>query len=216
MGSITKLVKFMLLGVDKSASKALRGVGNETKRTSGVLGKMGGIAKGAGIIVVSTDSAGAQVLTGVAGYQEFAAVFAESAVVIYALGTDPANFERIQEVESTGTLAGRAVRSYGANDLFYLDQTGVRSLQARDSSNSAFVSDAGTAFDPFVQQVVAAASEREVQDAVSVIEPTTGAYWLAVGDKVLVLTNYPGTGIRGWTYYDLDFAVTAAIRSRRR
>jgi len=168
------------------------------------------VGTGAGRIVVSTDSGGAQILTGIASYQKYAAVFAEAAIVIYALGTDPANFERIQELPNTGTLAGRAVIGYGANDVFYLDRTGVRSLQARDSSNAAFVNDVGTVFDPFVQSVVASVAEQSVQDAISLIEPATGSYWLAIEDTILVLSNYPGTGIRGWTYYRPPFPVVGA------
>lgn len=168
------------------------------------------VGTGAGKIVVSTDSGGAQILTGIASYQKYAAVFAEEAIVVYALGTDPANFERIQELPNTGTLAGRAVIGYGANDVFYLDRTGVRSLQARDSSNAAFVNDVGTVFDPFVQETVASVAEQSVQDAISLIEPTTGSYWLAIEDTILVLSNYPGTGIRGWTYYTPPFSVVGA------
>lgn len=169
---------------------------------------------GAGQLVVSTDTEGAQILTGIAPYQGFAAIFAENAIVVYALGADPANFERVQQVPNSGTLAGRAVIGYGANDVFYLAQTGVRSLQARDSSNAAFVSDAGTAFDPFVQNLIASLSPRAVNDALSIIEPSTGAYWLAIGSNILVLTNYPGTKIRGWTRYSPGFEVTGVLSVR--
>lgn len=172
------------------------------------------VTTGAGQIVVSTDAEGIQVLTGIAPYQGYAAVFAESAIVIYALGTDPALFERVQQIPNSGTLAGHAVIGYGANDVFYLAETGVRSLQARDSSNAAFVSDAGTAFDPFVQDLVASLDRRAVHDAVSVIEPRTGSYWLALADNILVLTNYPGTKIRGWSRYDPGFSITGAIAAQ--
>lgn len=168
------------------------------------------VGTGAGRIIVSTDSAGAQVLTGIESYQRYAAVFAEDAIVTYALGANPANFERIQNLLNTGTLSGRAVIGYGANDVFYLARSGVRSLQARDSSNAAFVDDVGTVFDAFVQDRLALVSEQALQDAVSVIEPSTGCYWLAIENTVFVLANYPGTGVRGWTYYTLPFSVTGA------
>lgn len=169
-----------------------------------------------GVLVVSTDSDGAQNLTGVESYQQFTAIFSASAVVIYALGTDPDAFETIQELPNTGTLSGRAVRAYGSSDLFFLDSTGIRSLQARDSSNSAFVSDAGTAFDPYVQERIAAAKQAQISSAVSVIEPQTGAYWFALAEEIFVLTNYPGTGIRGWTRYSPGFEVTAFARTTTR
>lgn len=166
------------------------------------------VTTGAGRVVMSTDSDGTQSVVGLAPYQGAMAVFSETTVLIYAISADPAAFARLQELPNTGTLAGRAITGYGANDVFYLDATGVRSLRARDASNSAAVDDAGTAFDPFVQSVISAASGRAVQDADSIIEPGTGAYWLSVGNTVLVLTNYPGTSVRGWTYYAPGFAVT--------
>lgn len=42
-----KSLRFLLIGIDKSASRALRGVGDEVKRTEGKLGKLGAIGKGA-------------------------------------------------------------------------------------------------------------------------------------------------------------------------
>lgn len=169
-----------------------------------------------GRIVVSTDAQGAQLLTGITAYQGFAAIFATEAVIIYELDTNPANFSRIQELPNTGTLAGGAVQTYGANDVFYLDTTGIRSLQQRDSSQAAFVSDAGTAFDPYVQERVAAATLEQVRQARAVIEPRTGAYWLSLGNEIFVLTNYPGTGIRGWTRLTPGFAPQWFSRSTSR
>jgi hypothetical protein len=175
-----------------------------------------GVATDAGVIVVSTDASGAQNLVAVAPYQTYCAVFAETAVVIYQLGADPANFSRIQQLPNTGTIAGGAVLNYGSTDLFFLDATGIRSLQARDSSNTAAVGDIGTSFDPFVQSVVASASAGQLDRAVAVAEPLTGNYWLAVDDKILVLSNYPSSKVRGWTYYEPGFTPTAFARSATR
>lgn len=170
------------------------------------------VTTGAGQIVVSTDSEGAQVLTAISSYRGNAAVFSENAIIVYALGTDPAEFTRVQEIPNNGTLAGGSVKSYGANDVFFLDKTGIRSLQSKDSSGIASVSDAGTAFDPFVRDLLAETSRNTIADAMSVIEPETGAYWLAIGDTILVFTNYPGTNIRGWTRYDPGFDVAGMAR----
>jgi hypothetical protein len=171
---------------------------------------------GAGKIVISTDADGAQIVTGLAPYQGYMAVFAETAVVTYSLGANSSNFARIQEVPNAGTVAGRAVVGYGAADVFYLDGSGIRSLQARDASNLAITSDAGSVFDPFVQEVVAAATPLQIESATAIIEPETGAYWLAIGSTILVLTNYPRTEIRGWTYYVAEFQITAMMRLGRR
>jgi hypothetical protein len=167
---------------------------------------------GAGLIGVSTDSDGAQDIIGIAEYSTLTAVFSNSATVIYALGTDAALFERVQSLDNSGTISGRSVLNYGAIDLFYLDTTGIRSLRARDSSEAAFVSDAGTAFDPFVQETIATLPPGVVQNSTSVIQPDTGAYWLALGSRILVLTNYPGADVRAWTYIEPGFTPDTFLR----
>lgn len=164
---------------------------------------------GAGAIVVSQDADGTQDLIGIEAYQGLTALFARSAIVIYQLGADPNAFDDVQTLPNSGTLAGGALQGYGSTDVFYLAGTGVRSLQARDSSNAAFVSDAGTAFDPYVQGLITTVPRAAVVNAVSVIEPKDGRYWLAIGSQILVLTNFPGTKIRGWTRYSPGFTPTA-------
>lgn len=171
---------------------------------------------GAGRIIVSTDANGTQNINALAPYQGYIAIFGDTAVLVYDLGTDSAQFGRVQEVPNTGTISGRGVLGYGATDVFYLDSSGVRSLRARDASNLAIMSDVGSVFDPFVQEVVAAATRRQVQDAKAVIEPTSNSYWLAIGSTILVLTNYQQTEVRGWTYYTAEFPVLDMLRSGSR
>ncbi|MEM8773838.1 MAG: hypothetical protein AAGF53_02330 [Pseudomonadota bacterium] len=169
-----------------------------------------------GFLVISTDSQGAQRLVGIETYQQNVALFADDAIVVYALGTLPSEFEKVQELPNTGTESGGSARAYGANDLFFLDSTGVRSLQARDSSNSAFVSDAGTVFDTYIQERISQISRGQLKRARSVIEPKTGMYWLSLGDQIMVLSNFPGTNIRGWTRYSPGFVPLHFVRTRDR
>lgn len=171
---------------------------------------------GAGFLLVATDADGAQNLWGIATYQDLTAVFSETAIVIYTLGTDPDTFEVVQTLDNTGSVAGGSIQSYGSNDLFYLDTSGVRSLQARDSSNAAYVDDVGTVFDPYVQEVLNAASPADIDRAASVVTPIDGMYWVAIGGTILALSNFPGTKIRGWTYLSPGFTVTDFARSGRR
>jgi hypothetical protein len=172
------------------------------------------VASGAGFINASNESEGAERLTVNAEYSGRMAVFSPSSVRIYDISTDAQANALIQTLENTGTIAGRSVIAYGNNDVFYLDTTGIRSLRARDSSNAAFVSDIGTAVDPFVRAWVESQPEETVRRAVGVVEPIDGRFWLAIGSRIFVLSYFPGSKISAWSYYEPGFTVTDFARIR--
>lgn len=170
-----------------------------------------------GFINIASETEGNENLVVAARYQNLAAVFSESSIVLYQLDQDPANFAFSDLLENTGTVAPKSVVRYGNNDVFYLDITGIRSLRARDASNSPFVSDIGNAVDIFVNEYLATLTRQEATAAIAAIEPKDGRYWLAVGAKIIVLSFFPGAKISAWSYYDLDeldHAVTAIVRRR--
>jgi hypothetical protein len=126
---------------------------------------------------------------------------------LFQLDVDPKNFALSDYLENTGTIAPGSVVRYGNNDVFYLDITGIRSLRARDASNAPFVSDVGNSIDPFVQTYVDSLPQKRVRTAVAAIEPRDGRLWLALGDRVFVLSFFPGAKISAWSYYDpIEFA----------
>lgn len=172
------------------------------------------VASGAGFINASNESEGSERLTVNAEYSGRMAVFSPSSVRIYDISTDAQANALIQTLENTGTIAGRSVIAYGNNDVFYLDTTGIRSLRARDSSNAAFVSDIGTAVDPFVRAWCDSVPEETVRRAVGVVEPIDGRFWLAVGSRIFVLSYFPGSKISAWSYYEPGFTVTDFARIR--
>lgn len=171
---------------------------------------------GAGFIDMNNNSAGSEELTVAAPYQGNLAVFAENAIQVWATDVDDTNNRQAQLLENTGTVSPRSVITYGNNDVFYLDDTGVRSLRARDSSNAAFVSDVGTAIDPLVRQHLDSLTDAEIRAAVAGIEPLDGRYLLAIGPKVFVFSFFPGSKISAWSTYETDFTITdfAALGSR--
>ena len=171
-------------------------------------------ASGAGFINASNESEGAERLTVNAEYSGRMAVFSPSSVRIYEISTDAQQNALIQTLENTGTIAGRSVISYGNNDVFYLDTTGIRSLRARDSSNAAYVSDIGTSIDPFVRAWADSQPEETVRRAVGVVEPIDGRFWLAIGSRIFVLSYFPGSKISAWSYYEPGFTVTDFARIR--
>lgn len=157
---------------------------------------------GASFINMSAQDEGSQELTGLAKYQGNLAVFARNAIQIWSIDADPDLNVYLQTLSNTGTRSGDSVLSFGDNDVFYLADSGIRSIKARDSSNAAYVNDVGVKVDTVVTDYVATLTDAQVQAAVSVLEPVTDRFWLAVGSRIFVFSYFPGAQISAWSYYD--------------
>jgi hypothetical protein len=174
------------------------------------------VSSGAGFINLTNDSEGSERLVAIGIYQSYLAIFSNKSVRIYNISTDSGSNEFQQTLENTGTLAPRSVIGYGNVDIFYLDQTGIRSVQARNVANVAAVDDAGSAIDSFVQEWVQSVGEAVVERAVSVIDPLDGRAWLAVGGRVFVLSYFPKAKITAWSYLEPGFTISEFARAGRR
>lgn len=158
---------------------------------------------GAGFINMASQSRGSETLTALGIYQGTMAVFARRNIQIWSMDTDPDLNAFIKALENTGTRSPQSVLSFGDNDTYYLDSSGIRSLRPRDSSGSAFTADVGSPIDPLVQGDLADLTDAEIEAAVSIIEPADDRYWLAAGSKVYVLSYFPDAKISAWSTYDL-------------
>lgn len=170
----------------------------------------------AGFLNVALDSDGNENLIVANRYQNLAAVYSEQAVVLYALDPDPTNFARSMVLDNTSTTATKSVIRYGNNDVFHLDPTGIRSLRALNSSNAPFVSDVGNAIDTFVLGYLDTLTEQERRAAVAAIEPRDGRFWLSVGNRIFVLSFFPGAKISAWSYYSPGFVIEAFAKVERK
>lgn len=173
-----------------------------------------------GFINIANESEGNEQIVVAARYQNLAAIFSGTDIILFTLDVDPTNFAFSNILENTGTFAAGAPVRYGNNDVFYLDQSGIRSLRARDASNAAFVSDVGNAIDTFVLEYLESLTREQVSDAIGAIEPRDGRYWLIVGTRIFVLSFFPGGKISAWSYYDTEefgddpVQATARVRDR--
>lgn len=168
---------------------------------------------GASFINMNNDSEGSERLSAIEQYQTYVAIFSRKLIRLYALNTDAALNTFIQTLQNTGTVAPRSVVAYGNTDVFYLDQTGIRSIKARDASNAAFVSDVGTNIDAFVRDFVSTLSAGVVQRATGIVDPVDGRFWLAIGNRIHVLSYYPSAKVQAWSYYELGSNVDAMVVS---
>jgi hypothetical protein len=166
-----------------------------------------------GIINIGQQSSGASTLIGIGDYNGQSAIFGEEDTAIYTFDTDPANIVAGTPIRNTGALAHRSIVNYGNQDLFYLDEKGVRSLKSRDGYNAAYVDDIGNAIDPWVQAEIANISACLCSRSKAIIEPQDGRYMLALGQKILVLSRFPASSITAWSFLDLGFDIDNLVHS---
>lgn len=163
---------------------------------------------GAGFRNMADEYTGAEALTGIGVYQNNLAVFSRWSTQIWFVDPDPVGDRQIQVLDNVGCLAPRSIVSVGDIDVFFLSDTGLRSLRARDSSNAAFVSDVGTPVDPDVITALRGLTDAEKTACCAVIEPEDGRYLLQVGNKVFVFSFFSGAKISAWSNYILPSRIT--------
>lgn len=171
---------------------------------------------GYGNINFANQDEGSESLLALEVYQGNIGVFSRNNVQVEYVAADPSANALLHSIRKTGTRAGRSVLAYGNNDVFYLANTGIRSIRARDSSNAPYVNDVGTFIDPYVLEVIDAQGGSVVADSHAIIEPREGRYWLAIGDKIFVFSYFPGSKISAWSIYEpgITFSAFATVGER--
>lgn len=164
---------------------------------------------GAGFIDMSTQYSGAEDLIGIGAYQDKVAALTRRTVQLWNVDPDPDLNSLYQVLLNVGTVAPDTIVEYGDIDLFFLSESGTRSLRARDSSNLANAEDVGVSIDSELVPYMEGLSPRQVRDARAVIEPVEGRYLLAVGSRVYVFSNFPGGRVAAWSTYEMPGDVAA-------
>lgn len=159
------------------------------------------VSEGAGFINASTNDAEAVDLQGIEVYYDRLAFFSSRAIQIWSMDPDPELNVQEQTIRSIG-VAGRATpRQYGSGDVLFLAPSGIRSLQARDSSNAASVSDVGSPIDFDIQQKIRNNPEAVLVNARTMLEDLTGRFWMMFSDEIWVLSLFPGPRVAAWSRY---------------
>jgi hypothetical protein len=164
---------------------------------------------GSGNINMANQDAGSEALTALGIYNGQLVIFARQSCQIWSMDTDPANNKPVQVLPRIGTFAPASVVGYGDSDVFFLSDTGVRSLRIRAGSSTAIASlaDVGTSIDPIVIEALQGASEATANAAAAVVDPVDGRYMLAIGGIIYVFSYFPGAKISAWTTYEPGFTV---------
>ena len=171
---------------------------------------------GAGFNDLSEEDYGSEDLTAIGKYQNYLAIFSDRTVQIRYMDPDPTQSKAIQALHNTGTVSPRSVTQFGDNDLFYLDASGIRSLRARDASNSAVTTDIGSAVDTLVTDSVSDVTDDQLYRAIGLIEPRDGRYWMILADQIFVFSYFPSAKVSAWTTYRPGFLIEDAVVFKRR
>jgi hypothetical protein len=170
---------------------------------------------GAGFINGSTHVGGSESANALATYQGRLAVFSRRAIQLWTMQNDDTLNNLDQVIENTGTRSPHSVLEYGGNDTFYLDDTGIRSLRARDASNNAYLTDVGVAIDRLVREWMrTGASEADIANARAVVDPVDGRFWIAIGTRIYVYSYFPTSKVAAWTWYEPGFTPSAMVRTK--
>lgn len=173
------------------------------------------VSSGAGFINMSNQADAVGNLIGMSKYAANVAIFSRNVILIYSLEADAMQSEIVQVIDNTGTIAPRSIVDYGANDVFYLDETGVRSLRTREAYDAAYASDIGSAFDSFIQELIAEVGNKLTSQACALIESRDGRYMLAIGRYIVALSQFPASKISAWSYIDFEQTITDFVRVDR-
>lgn len=186
-----------------SSHLAFSGVAQPTKWTTDTVG--------AGFIDLSAQASGAEKLTAMARYQSLVAIFAERTIQVWSLDPDPALNRLTQVLNNTGTSSPLSVTQFGDSDLFYLDESGLRSMRARDSSNAAATTDIGVPIDTIITAKMRSLTDAERTNVIGLIEPRDGRFWLIMKDIIYVFSYFSGAKISAWTTYEPSDTAGAAF-----
>jgi hypothetical protein len=167
--------------------------------------------EGAGLIDLAMQDSDGENLTSLEIYYDKLAIFSTEANQIWAMDTDPLQNNLTQVLRGAGTVTPSGALQYGSGDVLYLSQTGIRSIKARDASNSGAVSDIGSPIDQEIQNVWTQRGSGYFAAAHALLEPIVGRFWMIFQDQIFVLSYFPGPKITAWSRYTLPFTADYAV-----
>jgi hypothetical protein len=165
---------------------------------------------GAGFINLFNSFTGGEKLKALAAYAGKLAIFARNTIQVWSMDVDPARNQQLQVLDNIGTIAPRSVQQIGDVDVFFLADSGIRSLRSRDVNNIAFSADIGNPVDELVTADMRALGA-DAENAIGVIEPTEGRYWLILGGKIYVFSHFSSSQVSAWSTYETDFDIVDAV-----
>lgn len=142
-----------------------------------------------------------EALQAIATYQGRLAFFSRTTTQIWNVEQDPAAWSLVQTLPNIGTVAPRSVQSLGDLEVFFVADSGIRSLRARETVLNAIVTDIGSPVEPLVQPLLQAMTDTEKLGICGVVEPSANRLWEYIDGVIWVLSYFPSNKITAWSKY---------------
>ena len=171
---------------------------------------------GAGFIDAQAHESDSEEVIAFGKYLGYLCLISANIIQIWDMRADDTLNVLVQSIAETGTIAPRSVRAFGELDMFYLSESGIRSLRTRSQVALAGVNDVGTPIDLLVRETWIALSDAQRRAACAVTDPADGRFWMAVGSKIFVFTYFPSRKVSGWSWYEPGFSPEYMVAVNRR
>lgn len=166
---------------------------------------------GNSFVTLNNIFAAAEDVVAIALQQGKLVFFSRSTTQVWVVDADPDNWQQYQVLQNCGTMAGKSVQALGELEVFFLKDSGLRSLRARETTLNAFVTDIGSPIDQLVVAKLASSSSAEKAAAISVVEPSADRYWCFLKDTIYVLSYFQSAQIIAWSTYSPTYETSAAV-----
>lgn len=165
---------------------------------------------GNGYLTLGDYFGSSAMLVAAAPYQGKIVFFSRYSTQIWTVDADLGQWQLLQILQNIGTVAGASVQPLGDLDVFFLSDTGIRSLRPRDLTLNAFVPDIGSPIDSLIQSALLA---NNYTTACGIVEPSANRYWCYLNGVIYVLSYFPSAKITAWGMYWPTYATypTASV-----
>lgn len=174
------------------------------------------LATGSGLIDITLEVTEEADIVGMQRYQNKLAVASGQNVSMWNVDPDPTKYSVDQVLENLSLVAARTMRAFGDHDDFMLSDTGYRSLRAINASLAAGVDDVGTPIDDIVTDYMDTLSSDTIRQSIAIIEPRTGRYLDALGEKIFAFTYFAKSKISAWSTIVPGINLTDLVRAGKR
>lgn len=170
---------------------------------------------GAGFVDLAASRAGAENLVACEEFYAKLAIFAKKQIQIWSMFADDLNNNLEQTIDNAGTLSPKSVTKFGGNEIIYLDPyRGMCSLRRSSDYNTDGTLDelgmplwpelgstASQGLSGNLREHLAGLTAAQIENAAGVIEPGSGRYMCAIGERVYVLSSFRPQEVEGWTVF---------------
>lgn len=163
-----------------------------------------------GFITMTNQYGGSADITALGVYQNNLAVLSRHSIQIWFMDPEPTLNRQLQVLPNIGTIAAHSLVSYGDSDAFFLADSGIRGLRARDSSNNASVSDIGTPVDNDIIDLLNSLTEPQKARASAMLEPIDARLWMALDNAdgfstIYAFSFFPSSKVSAWSTYEVPW-----------